>query len=51
MENIIITEIGDGFVRLNAKDGYRLYALNLRRFVSDAVIKKNKINNFTAIKK
>ena len=50
MENIIITELSDGYVELKAKEGYQLVAENLERVVSEAVVKLEQINQFKAVK-
>ena len=49
MENIIITPFAENYVRLKAADGYRLFSSRLNRFVSDAVVKENETNQFSAV--
>lgn len=49
MENIRVTDLGNGFFRLVAEEGFRLYALNLGRFVSEAVVKEESFKNFKAV--
>ena len=49
MGNIIITDLGNGFSRLVAERGFRLFAKNLGRFVSEAVVKESNFKNFVAV--
>lgn len=49
MEHIMVTPLPDGFDRLTAADGYKLYSLALRRVVSEAVVEPAHIVKFTAI--
>ena len=51
MELIIVKELGNGYVNLTAEKDYELFSLLLNQVVSEAVIKQEKINQFTAIKK
>lgn len=47
MEHIIKTDLGNGYFRLTAEKDFALFAKNLNRIVSKAVIKDN-FNNFEA---
>lgn len=49
MEHIIINDLGNGFFRLKAERGFRLYALNLGRVTSEAVVNEKNLKNFKAI--
>ena len=49
MEHIIVTDLGNGFFRLKAERGWRLFAINLNRCVSSATVKEENLNNFRAI--
>jgi len=49
MEHIIVTQLPDGFLRLVAEAGYKLFSLALRRVVSEAVVDGDHANKFTAI--
>lgn len=51
MEHIKITKLADGYVRLTAKRGWKLYAIRLDRIVSEAVIKESDCKDFKAVKK
>lgn len=49
MEHIIITELHDGYVKLQAEYPYKLFSIPLQRVVSEAVVLKEKISQFKAI--
>ena len=51
MEHIKVTKLADGYVRLTAKRGYKLYSIRLDRTISEAVIKENDCKDFKAVKK
>ena len=48
MEHIIITDLGDGYKRLVAEKGYRLFNKSTQKYYSEAVVKD--ISNFTSVK-
>lgn len=48
MENIIIEDLGNGYVRLTAEAGKCLYSLALNRAVSVAVVKPERVAEFVA---
>lgn len=39
MENIIVKEIGDGMLRLQPSEGYRLYNSINKRYYSEATVR------------
>ena len=41
--------MGNGFFRLKAERGWRLFAINLNRCVSSATVKEENFKNFKAI--
>ena len=47
MEHINNTTLPNGYVRLTAKDGYRLINKITWMAVSEAVVKPNEVKNFT----
>ena len=48
MKHIIVTDLGDGYKRLTAQKGYRLYNTVDRKYYSEAVVKS--IKGWTAVK-
>lgn len=48
MDNIIVTNLGGGYLRLQASDGYRLYSVAASRYVSEAIVKESEITAFRA---
>ena len=49
MKNITSKDLGNGFIQLKAKRGYRLYSLRLGREVSEAIIKPEQASEFKAV--
>lgn len=51
MGNLVIERLTDGNVRITAKEGYRLYAVNAMMYIYEAIVPEKQISNFKAIKK
>ena len=49
MENITITELGNGLYKLVPAEGYVLYNKVSRTRHSEAVVKENKMSQFVAV--
>lgn len=49
MKNITSKDLGNGFIQLKAKRGYKLYSLRLGRVVSEAIIKPEQASEFNAV--
>lgn len=41
--------MSDGFVRITAEEGYRLYSIRDDRFFSEAVVKEEQVSAFKAV--
>ena len=50
MEHVIITEMGDDFLQLTPEAGYKLYNEAVQRYYSEAVVKKDAVDRFAAVK-
>lgn len=50
MDHIIVTDLENGFFRLVAEEGFVLFAKNLNRVVSEAVVTRENFSNFEARK-
>ena len=50
MEHIIVTDLDNGYFQLVAEEGYELFAKNLNRVVSEAVVHRENFDNFEARK-
>ena len=48
-EHIIITPVENGFVKLQAEQGYKLFSIATQRTYSEAVVEEARIDEFTAI--
>ena len=49
MEHIVINHLPDGYARLTAEPGFRLYHIPYERSYSEVVTKEENINDFKAI--
>ena len=50
MEHIIVTDLGNGLLRLTPEAGYRLYNDIAQRQYTEAVVKEENVGLFVAVK-
>lgn len=50
MEHIIVTELKDDFLLLTPEAGYKLYNEVAQRYYSEAIVNKDSVKRFTAVK-